>query len=518
MTNQKPVCVVTYSTYTYSLQTVTLGGSGRKVQALRQSTQKVTSTDLYDVSNFAVNQAMGQGADDFNIEFSNFLGKYTDFFTPFQEIEVRIGFPTDPNNIVKEELPLIMVGLIEDATPSYTKGEGWHMVVTGRNYASLLIDAKLTDTYHNMSSSAIVQDIIDEYGLGLAADIAQSTTGATYQKVLRTSAKAANAMSGLVSANVNISAADQAIINKYKAPITQTNRYIDDWLFRGKTAWSAIEHLAYLEGVSSAQTSAAEYAGNYGQEFVAYYLGKVFYFGPRQNVGAQQPSTMPQIQVGVGIEHYKFQISTQFLHTRVKIATRLKVNGVTSKNVVYVTAPDDLIVGTDLTQQEMDGFNNSIALFGNREIVLRDRDKILGTDPTKVRWVAKAKLKEYSRLVYTGTLAIVYTAELGNANVQNMTKDRGVVISGVEDVNGQQVTGQEYPQSRRYNGIFYIEKAGHRFTKVDGYRITLTLSSRTPEMTKALSETQISTSQTVVPLAQSKITATQIQLGSIPTN
>ena len=64
------------------------------------------------------------------------------------------------NNIVKEELPLVMVGLIEDASPSYTKGEGWHIVVTGRNYASLLLDAKLTDTYHNMSSSAIVKDII----------------------------------------------------------------------------------------------------------------------------------------------------------------------------------------------------------------------------------------------------------------------------------------------------------------------------------------------------------------------
>jgi len=206
------------------------------------------------------------------------------------------------------------------------------------------------------------------------------------------------------------------------------------------------------------------------------------------------------------------------LHTRVKIATRLKKGGVASKTIVYVTAPDDLIVGVDLTQQEMDGFQNSIKLFGNREIVLRDRDKILGSDPTKVRWVAKAKLKEYSRLVYTGNVAIVYTAKLGNASIQTMTKDRGVVISGVEDANGQQVTGQQSPQSRRYNGIFYIEEAKHNFTKADGYRITLSLSSRTPEMSKALSETQITTSQTVVPSAQSKVTATQVQLGSIPTN
>jgi len=504
-----PVAVITYNTYTYSLQDVLLTGSKKTVQALRQS-QRVSTQDLYDVSSVKVTQAMGQGADDFTLEFSNYLGKYTDFFTPFQEIEIRIGFPTDPNNIIKEELPLLMVGLIEDAEPTYTKGEGWKIAVTGRNYASLLLDAKLTDQYKGLSASSIVQDIIDEYGLGLAANISASTTQHKYEKTIRTAPKAASAMQGRVQANLQVSVADSAIINKTKTdPVVQTVRYADDWLFRGSTAWSAIEHLAYLEA-----TNDPEYDG---REFVTYYDGKTFHFGPRMNAN-QDPSTMVQIVIGENVEHYKFRISTTYLHTRVKITTRLKKNGQITKGIATVTAPDNLVVGVDLTQQEMDGFTNAQSLFGIREIVLKDRDKVLGTDVTKMKWLAKAKLKEYSRLVYTGDMAIVFTADLGNDAIEKMTKDRGIVIYGVEAVGGSTVTGFDQPQSRRYNGIFYIEKAGHSFNKANGYRIDMSLSSRSPEMAKALGETTISSQNTVIKKPSSPLTDAQVKESTLQTN
>ena len=513
--NLKPVCVVTYNTYTYSLQPITLTGSGRTmkngqpIMALRQSTQKVSSTDLYDVASVKVQQDMGQGADSFTLEFSNFLGKYTDFFTPFQEIEIRVGFPVDPNSIVKEDLPLIMIGLIDDAQPTYTKGEGWKIEVTGRNYASLLLEAKLTDTYHNMSSSAIVQDIIDEYGLGLQANITQSTINKQYQKVIRTSAQASNAMSGRVQAGANISVGAAAVINKYANKVAETKGYIDDYLFRGHTAWSAIEKLAYYEGTNNPDFD--------GQEFVAYYTGKVFYFGPRMNIDTD-PSMMVNIQVGASVEHYKFRISTDFLHTKVTLATRLKKNRQPTKKVDYVSAPDDLVLDVDATQQELDGFAAAQQMFGIREVVLRDRDKIMGVDPVKAKWIAKAKLKEYSRLVYTGDLSIVFTADLGNSNVSKMTKDRGVAIYGVEAVGGQTVMGQNSPQSRRYNGIFYIDKATHSYTKAGGYKIDLSVSSRTPEMTKAIGETTIDTQNQVIQKNGGKLTAAQLTESKLKTN
>ncbi len=463
--------VVEFNQFEYALQPVLLH-SGKTVQALRQTKLK-SSMQILDWTSLSVDMNMGEGADSFSVELNNDDGKYTDVFVPFQEIVIYVGFPVVPGRIVKEELTPLLYGLIDSSEPMFDESNGHRIVVDGRNYAAVLLDNKLTENYDKMTSTNIVKDIIAKYGLGLEAQIA--VTSKKYGKTINTSNSAAAKMKNKLSANVQITEQSQSVIDKFKG-VANTSGGADNWLFKGKTAWEAIEYLAFLENDNDSDNN---------REIVTYFDGKTFYFGPRRNV-EDDPKQLIQLNVGENVKKYRFKQSTEFLKTRVILRSMKQKNGVTTKEAVTVTIPDDLRVGTDISAEEMQGFQALQKLYGVREIIIQDRDKAWGGSLDKLKKVGIAKLKQFTRLAYSGNVDFVFLSDLDNTKINLLRKDMAVAISGIPAQTGTQVPPFTKPQSKLLNAIFYIERAHHTIDD-GGWQVGLEVSSRKPQRQKQLS-------------------------------
>jgi hypothetical protein len=158
-----------------------------------------------------------------------------------------------------------------------------------------------------------------------------------------------------------------------------------------------------------------------------------------------------------------------------------------------VSIPEDLVVPTDCSQQDKDAFLAAQRIYGIRELVLHDRDMQWATGIGKVKRVGLAKLKEFTRMAFTGEIKFVYLGNLGNAAIGLLNKDRAVSITGVPAADGLPTNNPGGPQSQRFNSIWYIEKCVHRYTKNAGYRVSLSVSSRKPERIKSLSNLTVTT-------------------------
>lgn len=474
MPQNNPTCVVEYNVYLYE-RVDELLPTGKTEKVLRQ-TKLISSVDILDVEHVVITQNNGAGADDFSVILNNEGGLYTDRFLPRQEIVIYLGFPTDPNNIKKSELTAVIVGLIDDAEPSYSKSDGAKMTVNGRNYAALLLDNKVTDVFKKMTATQIALTLVKKYGLGIQADIA--VTKKVYNKTIRTNnPNALAAMANKTQAKVALPEQVQSAIDRFN-PHAATEGGPDDYVFKNKTAWEAIENLAYMEAALDPESE--------NRELVAYFDGKKFYFGPRRNVETDQ-SKVFQLTVGENVESYSFRISSQFIRTRVRLITRKMKNGMVQKEPYIVLVPDDLKVPSDISQSELDVFFAFQDLYGITEVTLQDREQQWATGISKVKRVGIAKLKEFTRLAFTGEVKFVFMAGYGNSAISLLNKDRAVSINGIGAVDGLPTAQFDEPQSQRYNGIFYVEKCVHSFSKNDGYRVALNLSSRKPERTRALS-------------------------------
>lgn len=469
--SSQPAVLVEFNQYQYDLVPIVLK-SGKTVKALRQVKQ-ISSQEILDFSQVHIDMKMGEGADDFEITLNNLDGKYTDVFVPFQEIVLWVGFPTVAGRIVKSELTPLIYGLIDDAKPKFSVDSGETITVNGRNYASLLLENKLTENYNKMKSSDIVSDIVNQYGLGLPVVITQTTK--LRSKSIATTSKASAIMQGKVSGDLKLSAETQNVFAKYGiggGGKTGPNAS----LFKNKTAWEAIEYLSYLENGDSPDNL---------REVVAYFEGKTFYFGPRRNI-EDDPSQLVQLQVGVNIEDYEFKQSTQFLKTSVTIKSREIKNNIPTKKLLIVTVPDDLVAGVDIDATMLKSFQDKIKLYGPRNIIIQDRDRLLTGGKPKLKQVGIAKLMEFSRLTFTGHVDFVFTSDLDNNKIGLLHKDMAVSVSGIPAATGSKVPPFEKPQSRLLNAIFYIENASHTISN-SGYKVHLELSSRKPQMQKQIS-------------------------------
>jgi hypothetical protein len=496
MASDQPVCVVEYNVYKYERVSETLP-TGKTEKVLRQ-TELVSTVDILDVERVTVTQNMGSGADDFSIELNNEGGQYTDRFLPFQEIVVYIGFPNDINNIKKGELAKVIVGLIDDAEPTYSKSNGSKLMLNGRNYAALLLDNKVTDNFKKMTATQIVETLVKKYGLGLDATI--SKTKVVYNKTIRTNnPNALQAMVGKPGMDANFEQTPEikSAIDLFN-PRAATAPGPDDSVFKNKSAWEVIEALAYMEASVDPESE--------NRELISYFDGKVFYFGPRRNVETD-PTKMFQLTVGENVEAYTFRMSSQFIHTRIRMVTRKMKNFQVQKEPYVVLIPDDLKAPSDLSESELSTFLAFQGVYGIREMSILDRDQQWGGDIKKLKRVGIAKLKEFTRLAFTGDIKFVYVTANGNSAISLLNKDRAVFINGIPAVDGLPNAEFDEAQSERFNGIFYIEKCVHNFTKGEGYKVNLSVSSRKPERSRALSNLTITPSNIVT----RKTTTTQVE-------
>jgi phage protein D len=107
------------------------------------------------------------------------------------EVELLVGFPTDPNNYDKSDLTSYLVGYVDDLQFDPIADQ---MVFSGRDLTSKLIDTKNTlfqKAMHPMTSSNIVTQIAAQVGLTpVVTKTTGSSPGSTYYQIIDSLLKA----------------------------------------------------------------------------------------------------------------------------------------------------------------------------------------------------------------------------------------------------------------------------------------------------------------------------------------
>ena len=485
----RPTAIIEYNVYNRETRSVVLP-SGETVEALVQETMPRSSTDILDWTSIKVSQSLGLAADSFEISLNNDDGKYMDTFLPFQEIVIYVGFPPPGKEVVeKSDLHKLFVGLIDDALPAFDKSAGWSLSVTGRNYAAPLLDGKVTRLYHSKTASQIVRDLAIEFGVALSSEVA--VTGKKFNKTIITTPSVFQILAAKrTGEDVKVDPLINDAIQTFNGS-AQTVGGPDDYLYLNKSPWDVIETLAYKE---------VDELGPNRRDFVAYVGGpdgKKLYFGPR-NHAEQDASKLIQLTVGENLTEWNGAFSIQDLKTVVKVVSREgTASGVGLNRRLVIKVPDDLTAGDVaaglLTQEELDGFNANKRLYGPREAVIQDRDKVFAFGEKKIKEVGIAKLREFARLTFTADTTFTFLDQLDNTKIGQLVKDTSVIIQGIPCPTGDAVAGFEKLQSRRFNGVYYIEDAVHTIEKSSGYKVNLSVTSRKPQRKKALENTSVST-------------------------
>jgi len=93
-------------------------------------------------------------------------------------VELYGGFPADPSNYGVSDLDLVLVGNVDDVHYDPVQRT---IELTGRDLASLLIDAKTTETFRNQTASQIATTLAQRHGLTPVVTETADLAGRYYQ-------------------------------------------------------------------------------------------------------------------------------------------------------------------------------------------------------------------------------------------------------------------------------------------------------------------------------------------------
>ncbi|HUB91407.1 MAG TPA: hypothetical protein VMA74_16915 [Dyella sp.] len=93
-------------------------------------------------------------------------------------VELYGGFPADPSNYGVSDLDLVLVGNVDDVHYDPLQRT---LELTGRDLASLLIDAKTTETFRNQTASQIATTLAQRHGLTPVVTATSDKAGKYYQ-------------------------------------------------------------------------------------------------------------------------------------------------------------------------------------------------------------------------------------------------------------------------------------------------------------------------------------------------
>ena len=94
------------------------------------------------------------------------------------EIEIRVGFPGDPERFDVGGLASLIIGRVDDVTDNPVTGV---LDVTGRDLSADLMDAKTTEKWPNRTASQIAEDLAARHGLQALAKPSTTPAGRYYQ-------------------------------------------------------------------------------------------------------------------------------------------------------------------------------------------------------------------------------------------------------------------------------------------------------------------------------------------------
>jgi len=160
-------------------QSVQIVSSGRRPRGLvKVNGQVVQGWTQFDVTNTAYREAST-----FRVCFalSSLKAPYDEAWFASQTtmgIELFAGFPIDPQNYGSSELQSLILGNVDsvDYDPS-----GRTLELSGRDYTSLLIDAKTAEKWQNQTASDIATTLAERHGLTPVVTATTDKLGRFYQ-------------------------------------------------------------------------------------------------------------------------------------------------------------------------------------------------------------------------------------------------------------------------------------------------------------------------------------------------
>lgn len=94
------------------------------------------------------------------------------------EVDIRVGFPADPERPQRSELPSLIYGLADNIDIDPVADE---IVISGRDMTSVFIDALTTEKFQNLTSSAIAQQLAERHGLTFDGTATITKVGKYYE-------------------------------------------------------------------------------------------------------------------------------------------------------------------------------------------------------------------------------------------------------------------------------------------------------------------------------------------------
>lgn len=147
---------------------------------------KINGTPVKGWSEWEVSTNYFREADTFNITFR--LGWLDAAGSAFDSawltsqttigVEVLAGFPADPNNYTDADLSSLIVGNVDKVSYDPTRRV---LELSGRDLASLLIDAKTTEKFLNQTASQVATTLANRHGLTPQVADAPGLIGTFYQ-------------------------------------------------------------------------------------------------------------------------------------------------------------------------------------------------------------------------------------------------------------------------------------------------------------------------------------------------
>lgn len=94
------------------------------------------------------------------------------------DIELLVGFPPEPSAYSPSDLESIFVGRVDDQSVSW---DGRTMEISGRDLTSVLIDAKTSEKFVNLTASEIATKLAKAHGLTPVVTATKTKAGTFYQ-------------------------------------------------------------------------------------------------------------------------------------------------------------------------------------------------------------------------------------------------------------------------------------------------------------------------------------------------
>lgn len=94
------------------------------------------------------------------------------------ELEIKAGFPTNPDAFSSEDLDTLFIGNVDSFTVDPIEGT---LSASARDLTALLIDTKTSEQYRNKTASEVVEAIAGAHGLTAVATSTSARVGTYYQ-------------------------------------------------------------------------------------------------------------------------------------------------------------------------------------------------------------------------------------------------------------------------------------------------------------------------------------------------